>query len=72
MKKSELDTLRSFVRHVEKVMKAMPCLDGSRYKPRTVDAWRLAKRELVKMKAIIENVKTTNDNEERTHNTAAG
>lgn len=49
MKKSELDTLRSFVRHVELVMKAMPCLDGSRHKPRIVDAWRLAKRELPKV-----------------------
>lgn len=72
MKKSELETLRSFVRHVEKVMKAMPCLDGSRYKPRTVDAWRLAKRELAKVKAIIENDRTTNDNEHETTNTAAG
>ena len=72
MKKSELETLRSFVRHIEKVMKAMPCLDGSRYKPRTVDAWRLAKRELVKMKAIIENVKTANDNEHEQNHPTAG
>lgn len=38
MKKSELDTLRSFAAHVEKVMKAMPCLDGSRYSTRVVNA----------------------------------
>lgn len=58
MKKSELDILRSFAAHVEKVMKAMPCLDGSRHKPRIVDAWRLAKRELERVKKILENGKT--------------
>lgn len=57
MKKSELDTLRSFVRHMELVMKAMPCLDGSRHKPRIVDAWRLAKKELARVKKILENEK---------------
>ena len=57
MKKSELDTIRSFAAHVEKVMKAMPCLDGSRHKPRTVDAWRLAKKELARVRKILENAK---------------
>ena len=72
MKKSELDTLRSFAAHVEKVMKAMPCLDGSRYSTRVVNAWRLAKKELARVTKIIENVKTANDNEHETDNTAAG
>ena len=57
MKKSELDTIRSFAAHVEKVMKAMPCLDSSRYSTRVVNAWRLAKRELAKVRKIIENKK---------------
>lgn len=56
MKKSELDTLRSFAAHVEKVMKAMPCLDGSRYSTRVVNAWRLAKKELPRIRRIIDKL----------------
>lgn len=41
-----------------KVMKAMPCLDGSRYSTRVVNAWRLAKKELARVTKIIENEKT--------------
>lgn len=58
MKKSELDTIRSFAAHVGKVMDAMPCLDSSRYGTRVVNAWRVAKKELVRVRKIIENEKT--------------
>lgn len=65
MKKSELDTIRSFAAHVGRVMEAVPCLDSSRYPPKTVNAWRMAKKELCKVSKIIEN-------EEQAHNTGAG
>lgn len=65
MKKSELDTIRSFAAHVGRVMEAMPCLDSSRYGTRVVNAWRVAKKELARVRKILEN-------EERNHNTAAG
>ena len=58
MKKSELDTIRSFAAHVGKVMEAMPCLDSSRYGTRVVNAWRVAKKELARVRKIIENEKT--------------
>lgn len=65
MKKSELETLRSFVRHIEKVMEAMPCLDSSLHKPGVCNAWRLAKKELPRIRRIIdklyENVDTENN-----------
>ena len=72
MKKSELDTIRSFAAHVGRVMEAVPCLDSSRYGTRVVNAWRVAKKELARVRKIIENVKTANDNEHETDNTAAG
>ena len=73
MKKSELNTLRSFARHVGKVVEAMPCLDSSRHKPGVCNAWRLAKKELARVGKILENeIKMQNDDEHRTHNTAAG
>lgn len=58
MKKSELDTIRSFAAHVGKVMEAIPCLDSSRYGTRVVNAWRVAKKELARVRKIIENEKT--------------
>ena len=58
MKKSELDTIRSFAAHVGRVMEAMPCLDSSRYGTRIVNAWRVAKKELARVRKIIENEKT--------------
>ena len=57
MKKSELDTLRSFAAHVGKVMEAVPCLDSSAYGTRVVNAWRVAKKELARVRKIIENEK---------------
>ena len=72
MKKSELDTIRSFAAHVGRVMEAVPCLDSSRYGTRVVNAWRVAKKELARVRKIIENVKTANDNEHETDNTKAG
>ena len=65
MKKSELDTIRSFAAHVARVMEAVPCLDSSRYGTRVVNAWRVAKKELARTLKILEN-------EKQTHNTAAG
>ena len=67
MKKSELDTIRSFAAHVGRVMEAVPCLDSSRYGTRVVNAWRLAKKELARVRKIIENEKN-----DETHNTATG
>lgn len=58
MKKSELDTIRSFAAHVGRVMEAVPCLDSSRYGTRVVNAWRVAKKELARVRKIIENEKT--------------
>ena len=58
MKKSELNTLRSFAAHVGRVMEAVPCLDSSRYGTRVVNAWRVAKKELARVRKIIENEKT--------------
>ena len=58
MKKSELDTIRSFAAHVGKVMEAIPCLDSSHYGTRVVNAWRVAKKELARVRKIIENEKT--------------
>lgn len=58
MKKSDIATMAIFSAHVEKVMKAMPCLDGSRYSTRVVNAWRLAKKKLARVTKIIENEKT--------------
>lgn len=58
MKKSELDTIRSFAAHVGRVMEAVPCLDSSRYGTRVVNAWRVAKKEMARVRKIIENEKT--------------
>lgn len=58
MKKSELDTLASFAAHVGKVMEAIPCLDSSRHGTRVVNAWRVAKKELARVRKNIENEKT--------------
>lgn len=58
MKKSELDTIKSFAAHVGRVMEAVPCLDSSRYGTRVVNAWRVAKKELARVRKIIENEKT--------------
>lgn len=57
MKKQELRVLRSFASHVETVINAMPCLPSDRYRPRTVNAWRLAKKELARVKKILEEKK---------------
>ena len=65
MKKSELDTIRSFAAHVARVMEAVPCLDSSRYGTRVVNAWRVAKKELARVRKIIENEK----NDETTNTT---
>ena len=73
MKKSELDTLRYFVRHVELLLPLLPkVIDSSRHSPKTCNARRLIGRELERVKKITENVKTANDNEHETDNTATG
>lgn len=53
--------LRSFASHVETVINAMPCLPSDRYRPRTVNAWRLAKKELARVKKILEEKKGGNN-----------
>lgn len=58
MKKSDIATMASFAAHVGKVMEAIPCLDSSRYGTRVVNAWRVAKKELARVRKIIENEKT--------------
>lgn len=57
MKKQEFRLLDSFVRHIDAVFKAMPCLPSDIYRPRTVNAWRLAKKELARLKKIMEEKK---------------
>ena len=58
MKKSELDTLRSFVRHVELLLPLLPkVVDSSRYSPKTCNARRLIGRELEKVKKILKTEK---------------
>ena len=58
MKKSELDTLRSFVRHVELLLSLLPkVVDSSRHSPKTCNARRLIGRELEKVKKILETEK---------------
>lgn len=69
MKKSELNTLRTFAAHVGKVMEAMPCLDSSRHKPGVCNAWRLAKKELARMRRIIDKLYEDVDTE---NNASAG
>ena len=65
MKKSDIATMAIFSAHVGKVMEAMPCLDSSRHKPGVCNAWRLAKKELPRIRRIIdklyENVDTENN-----------
>lgn len=65
MKKSEIATMASFAAHLGKVMEAMPCLDSSLHKPGVCNAWRLAKKELPRIRRIIdklyENVDTENN-----------
>ena len=58
MKKSELETLRSFVRHVELLLPLLPkVVDSSRHSPKTCNARRLIGRELEKVKKILETEK---------------
>lgn len=65
MKKSDIETMARFLRHVGKVMDGMPCLDSSLHKPGVCNAWRLAKKELPRIRRIIdklyENVDTENN-----------
>lgn len=57
MKKSELDTLRSFVRHVELLMPLLPrCVDSSRHPPKVVNARRVLDKEISRVKKIIKNL----------------
>lgn len=57
MKKSELDTLRSFVRHVELLMPLLPrCVDSSKHPLRVVNARRLLNKEIARVKKIIKNL----------------
>lgn len=57
MKKSELDTLRSFVRHVELLMPLLPrCVDSSRHPPKVVNARRVLDKEIARVKKIIKNL----------------
>lgn len=39
----------SFLKHLDIVFKAIPNLDSSVYKPKVVNAYRLAKKELQKI-----------------------
>ena len=56
MKKSELNTLTCFVRHVELLLPLLPkVVDSSRHSPKTCNARRLIGRELEKAKKILEN-----------------
>ena len=57
MKKSDIATMARFAAHVGKVMEAMPCLDSSLHKPGVCNAWRLAKKELARVRKILENAK---------------
>lgn len=65
MKKSDIATMASFAAHVGKVMEAMPYLDSSLHKPGVCNAWRLAKKELPRIRRIIdkfyEDVDTENN-----------
>lgn len=69
MKKSDIATMASFAGHVGKVMEAMPCLDSSRHKPGVCNAWRLAKKELARMRRIIDKLYEDVDTE---NNASAG
>lgn len=69
MKKSDITTMASFAAHVGKVMEAMPCLDSSRHKPGVCNAWRLAKKELARMRRIIDKLYEDVDTE---NNASAG
>lgn len=69
MKKSDIATMAGFAAHVGKVMEAMPCLDSSRHKPGVCNAWRLAKKELARMRRIIDKLYEDVDTE---NNASAG
>lgn len=56
MKKSDIATIASFAAHVGKVMEAMPYLDSSLHKPGVCNAWRLAKKDLARMRRIIDKL----------------
>lgn len=62
MRKQELRVLRGFASHVDTVITAMPCLPSDRYKPKVVNAWRLAKKELARVKKILEEYNDEKDN----------
>ena len=69
MKKSDIATMASFAAHVGKVMEAMPYLDSSLHKPGVCNAWRLAKKELPRIRRIIDKLYENVDTE---NNTGAG
>ena len=55
MKKSELNLLANFVKHCERVFAYAP-LDSGTTDTRTYNAFRLARKEIKRVKKIIENV----------------
>ena len=72
MTQADINALRRFVDHMERVFRDFPQLPPT-VSNRTYNAYRLAKKELARVGKILENeTKTQNDDEERTHNTAAG
>ena len=57
MERQELRLLDSLVRHMDVVFKAMPCLPSDIYRPRAVNAWRLARKETARLRKILEETK---------------
>jgi hypothetical protein len=55
MKQSELNFLANFVKHCERVFAYAP-LDSGATDTRTYNAYRLARKEIKRVKKIIENV----------------
>lgn len=55
MKQSEINFLTSFVKHCERVLAYAP-LDSGTTDTRTYNAYRLARKEIKRVKKIIENV----------------
>ena len=65
MKRQERKVICSFVSHVETVLKAIPCLPSDRYRPRAVNAWRIARKELARVRKILEETKDDTEQNNR-------
>lgn len=57
MKKSEIDTLAGFLRHVELLVPLLPrCVDSSKHPLRVVNARRLLNKEIEKVRRIVDKL----------------